>query len=82
MIKNLVGRIVKNKRAALAARTLEQFSAFSSKQQLEIIIFYMHPKCKFNSEPVTPVQYYCTSPTNCRMQTRWVNHKMFTTAQI
>ena len=55
-IQNLVGRMhmVKNKRAARAARTLEQFRTFTSKQQLEITIF-VHPKHFFNSEPVTPV---------------------------
>ena len=39
--------MVKNKRAARAARTLKQFRAFSSKQQLEITIFAYTPSICF-----------------------------------
>ena len=42
-IKNLDGRMVKNKRAARVARTLDQPRAVSSKQQLEITIFAYTP---------------------------------------
>ena len=71
-IKNLVGRMVKNKRAARAARALKQFRAFSSKQQLEITIFAHTPSICFIQNTV---QYYCTSPTDYRRQTSWDNHK-------
>ena len=69
----------KKKRAARAARTLDQLElrAVSSKQQLEIIAFTYTQVSNLNSAAVTPVQGYFTSPADCRMRTRRNNHKIY-----